>query len=296
MVLVIGIFWVLDIRNGTANNAEYATGVGTILLAFVTQDLVFNEIDEGKKNRRRDRIRDQLEGLYSPAMAWIDKFAITEEHFTKAESHKIKGSSKNDPKTYTWQMIQDIRSKFEFLAEPILKEQFRQYYEAREHPPYDEKGGQIYEKEIEFRKILENIQNLIKEDYKKLSDEYSGLVNISKTESKLNNIKPQQVKEKNELKKSDSEKQLQFDLAVFQSIEQISMSSDIALFVLGATFIIASYQVSTVILGVKISDILLLGGFIISLYSFFSLTHYLVKVRKKNIQKIALDHNLKYDA
>jgi hypothetical protein len=167
---------------------ELVIGLGTVLLAIFTAYLAFSERDENIKNReltrivaakerRRLRIKEQLEGLYSPAMAWIDNFNITDEHFTNSEKNK-EFSKPDEPKSGVWIFIQDARSQYQFLAEPPLKEKLIEYYEAREDPPYNKAYDQFYEKELEFRGLLTEIQAMIKSDYKKLSDEYSELVNV----------------------------------------------------------------------------------------------------------------------
>jgi len=131
------------------------------------------------KQIRKERIKEQLEGFYSPAMAWIDKFNITDEHFTNSERRRMsKFFEQNEYKSGIWIFIQDARNRYQFLAEPNLKPKLIKYYEEREKPPYDEHGNQIYKKELEFRGLLTEIQAMIKSDYKKLSDEYSELVNV----------------------------------------------------------------------------------------------------------------------
>lgn len=144
---------------------EFLTGAATVFLALATFILVLTGMEEGKKQRRILRLKEQLEGLYSPAMAEIEKFTTIKEHF-------------NPMHTYTKDMMHNIKLKYQFLAEPYLKEKLKKYYSESSQIQY-EINMHIDEEQLDFKKFLEEIQKIIRDDYQRLSDEYSEKVNIS---------------------------------------------------------------------------------------------------------------------
>jgi len=84
----------------------------------------------------------------------------------------------HDKPTAIWILIQKIRGKYNFLAEPQLREILNKYYLFRDDPPYDEHGNYINEKGEKFLDILNNVQKMMVEDYEKLSKEYNDLVTL----------------------------------------------------------------------------------------------------------------------
>jgi hypothetical protein len=165
---------------------ELIIGLGTVTLAFFTASLADSStgdakksrditLQENKKERRRLRIKEQLEGLYSPLMSYIYLFNVVDEHFSLSERH-LYGASPRDPKTAIWLLIQEIRGKYNFLAEPELREELNKYYMFRDDPPYDEHGNYINEKGEIFLDILNKVQKMIVEDFEKLTKEYNDLV------------------------------------------------------------------------------------------------------------------------
>ncbi len=96
LLLVIIIALNLNLKNtGDMTDGELAIGLGTFALAYATIILALNETEEGKNNReqarelakkdrRRMRLKEQLEGLYSPLMS------IKETDFLTYLNHRYK--------------------------------------------------------------------------------------------------------------------------------------------------------------------------------------------------------------
>jgi hypothetical protein len=156
---------------------EFFIGGATVFLAMVTFALVLSGANESKKERKRKRLKEQLEGLYSPLMSYIYLFNVVDEHFSSNE-RRLRLISSHDPKTAIWLLIQEIRGKYNFLAEPELRKELNKYYLFRDDPPYDEHGNYINEKGEKFLDILNKVQKMIVEDFERLSREYNDLVTL----------------------------------------------------------------------------------------------------------------------
>lgn len=102
---------------------DYIIGSSTFFLGFTTVYLALTGMAEGRRNRiqiselaekdrRRLRLKEQLEGLYSPLMSYIYVLDNINEH-------------KGEP---LFSVMQKVRGKFEFLAEEELKDSLREYY------------------------------------------------------------------------------------------------------------------------------------------------------------------------
>jgi len=181
IIILVGYLFIQDYLGEKTVNPEYIIGLATLILAFATFNLAENEIREGNKDRRRLRIKEQLEGLYSPAMACIPYFLIIKEHFSIAEGCEDKCHLGQE--SYIYQLMQKIKDKYEFLAEQSLKEQLRNYYIVKKERPLI--GEMKKEDELNWNKMLSDIQSCIMDEHKKLSDEYSELVNVNRN----NNLK-----------------------------------------------------------------------------------------------------------
>jgi hypothetical protein len=142
-----------------------------------TFNLVLSGANESKKERKRKRLKEQLEGLYSPLMSYIYMFIAVEKHFSSTESH-LYDPSPQDSKIPLWLLMKEMRGKYNFLAEPQLKEELNKYYMFRDDPPYDEHGNYINEKGEKILDILNKVQKMIVEDFEKLSKEYNDLVTL----------------------------------------------------------------------------------------------------------------------
>ena len=98
---------------------------GTVLLALFTYTLASGEtassaemrelmINEARMERRRLRIKEQLEGLYSPLMAELESMTNQGSHYR--------------PDAQLFLLMSQLKSKYEYLADSDLKEQLRDYY------------------------------------------------------------------------------------------------------------------------------------------------------------------------
>ncbi|MGD0805492.1 MAG: hypothetical protein ABSA11_15640 [Candidatus Bathyarchaeia archaeon] len=161
---------------GSLKIGDIIVGLGTVLLAVFTGLLAFTSSRDARRERRVMRIKEQLEGLYSPLMAYIKYFDNVDEHFSLSE-RKINAVRKAG-ETKVWLLMHEIRSKYEFLAEPELKRKLREYYIEKDTPPYDMVGSIIYNKGLEWRERLVHIKTLIENDYQKLTQEYEKLYSI----------------------------------------------------------------------------------------------------------------------
>ena len=156
---------------------EFFIGGATVLLAMVTFALVLSGANEGKKERKRKRLKEQLEGLYSPLMSYIYLFNVVGEHFSLSERRERAFSTDEKP-TAIWLLIQNMRGKYNFLAEPQLRKELNKYYMFRDDSPYDEHGNYINEKGEIFLDLFNKVQKMIEEDFERLSREYNDLVTI----------------------------------------------------------------------------------------------------------------------
>ena len=127
---VFGILLILILLIGVAlqriiSPEGFVVGAGTFLLSMATFYLAFTERAESisnriqirelaEKDRRRLRLKEQLEGLYSPLMSHIVILDNISEH-------------RGDP---VLSLMQKLRGKFEFLAEDDLKDVLREYYDT----------------------------------------------------------------------------------------------------------------------------------------------------------------------
>lgn len=144
---------------------EAAVGFGTLFLAAFTALLAYNTVQdsnkalrdsqesrelmqlENQKERRRLRIKEQLEGLYSPLMSIMKYFEKPREHFI--------------PGTIPWrEMDGDIRFRYEFLSSSALREKFREYYVKRDEYPWfpavspGYHGGKVEAERVRERRSL----------------------------------------------------------------------------------------------------------------------------------------------
>jgi hypothetical protein len=104
-------------------------------------------------------------------MADIDNFSNINEHDKTLK--RSAGNQYKENELYIYETMRIIRSKYEFLAEPNLKEQLKEYYIM------DINGRYGIEKIVEFKALLPKIKETIKQEYKQLSDEYEELVTIT---------------------------------------------------------------------------------------------------------------------
>jgi hypothetical protein len=165
IIILVGIGAISHILltgSSEIGTGEAIIGIATFFLALATLNLAFSEMEEGIKNRdqseieaskdrRRMRLKEQLEELYSPLLSYID-------FFDKVSEHSLRD-------TAIWKWMETLRSKYEFLATADLKQELRKYYQCRDQ-------GFVDEEDII---ILFNIKKIIIKDYEELSKEYSEL-------------------------------------------------------------------------------------------------------------------------
>jgi len=125
-------------------------GMGTALLAYFTFRLTDATIKEGRQERRRQRIKEQLDILYSPLKAHTNELRDIRRHNVL----RIKN------------MMEGIKMRYEYLATPELLEKFRDYY----------KYFPLHLVTIEnWDSYIDEIINQVEKDYKILIDEYTSL-------------------------------------------------------------------------------------------------------------------------
>ena len=152
-VIVMGMIAFAGIYN-IMTTGEAVLNIVTILLAFATVFLAYTEIEEGRANREHARdladkdrrilwIKEQLEGLYSPLMAYIDIVGNKYQHTYKEGD--------------IMPLMHNIRSKYEYLAENDLLKYLREYYNT-------------------------NISNLNEEDWKKMIGDIIDAIGVGYSE------------------------------------------------------------------------------------------------------------------
>jgi hypothetical protein len=156
-VIIIGAF--LGFITGIIGAGDLYVGTATVILAAVTFTLVWGEIDSSKKERRRERLKEQLEGMYSPLMGLGDDFEDAKFHMSYSE-HIVR------------ETMMKIRSVYSYLASNALKSRLDLYYKqyhARDFMPN--------------RLELDNLRVLFTADYEEITKEYRELT-ISEAEEK----------------------------------------------------------------------------------------------------------------
>jgi len=144
---------------------EFVVGVSTMILGIATFLLGFIEMTEGKetreqtllitdRERRRLRLKEQLEGLYSPLMAHIEN--IDQKHF-----HSRSGRDIHDL------MHNKIKYNYELLATKPLRDKLRNYFKFKY--TLEDLSQEHWEELI--NPIIETIQK----DYEDLFKEYDDL-------------------------------------------------------------------------------------------------------------------------
>jgi hypothetical protein len=144
---------------GIIDLGEAVIGLATEVLAFATLLLAITEIHEGnlnrelqsqesKNERNRLRLKEQLEGFYSPIMPYVDDF----NDKTPRSVFYIEKEG----------LLNYIQSKYEFLASPELRELFRRFYDKDD---YIENWGEI----------INSIHDTLKEDFKRFTKKYNEL-------------------------------------------------------------------------------------------------------------------------
>lgn len=154
-------------------DGEFAIGLGTFTLAYATIILALNETDEGRNNReqarelaekdrRRMRLKEQLEGLYSPLMSIKETDFLTYQYH-RYEEPKPGGPSENEH--YVHRKMTELISKYNFLATDHLRVSLNVYY-----------GIDFNDEENENRiKFLIKLWDEIEGEFDLLSIKYSDL-------------------------------------------------------------------------------------------------------------------------
>jgi len=177
VLTILSVLFALYLRSlGLLSWGELVIGAATLVLGFATYFLGYTgladnelnrkqDIELAEKDRRRLRLKEQLEGLYSPLIGIGKKDFITKPYHTYDPPRaEIYGA----PPHYIHKIMVEIRSKYKFLAEDELKEALDYYYK-KEFNDWDKM------RPAEALAILEDLWNKITEDFDCLSIEYSAL-------------------------------------------------------------------------------------------------------------------------
>jgi hypothetical protein len=141
---------------------EGVIGIATLFLAYATFYLAFSEMEEGIRNReqaeteaknerRRLRIKEQLDELYSPIVAYMNLIIDKSQH-TYREGEIMP-------------LMEKIRSKYEYLAEPKLQKLLQEYY----------RFNKVTISSQEWQDFIAKFTQTIIDDFKKLTEEYNEL-------------------------------------------------------------------------------------------------------------------------
>lgn len=138
---------------------DLLVGIPTAFLAIATFSLVWVEINANRKERERVRLKERLEGLYSPLMGLGDDFVKPEEHNMTSVGPVYRTMFK-------------IRSVYSYLASSAIKElldnYFKKYYVSTNRPDPN---------------LLKNLRILFTAEFEELAKEYRQLA-VSETEEK----------------------------------------------------------------------------------------------------------------
>jgi hypothetical protein len=141
------------------SEGDFYVGSATVLLASATFSLVWSEIDASRKERTRERLKERLEGLYSPLRGIGKNFEHNFNHIT--------------PERSVYQVMLDLRKVYSYLASDALRVQLDIYYSHIDSPSIDALT------EIE----LKNLKIQFRADYEEITMKYRQLT-ISETEEK----------------------------------------------------------------------------------------------------------------
>lgn len=156
-LIVITISAFIGFYTNLIGAGDLFVGLATVVLACATFSLVWEEIDASKKERRRLRLKEQLEGLYSPLIGLGDQF----------ENPMLHSTSHPNPVHTT---MENIRSVYSYLASGALKNKFDLYYKIYYNPNHMPNSDE-----------LKSLRKLITDDYESISRKYQK-VTISETE------------------------------------------------------------------------------------------------------------------
>jgi hypothetical protein len=145
--------------SGAMSAGDLFVGCATIVLALATFSLGWSEIESNRKERTRERLKERLEGLYSPLMGLGSDFEYPEFHLENSPN-EVYGT------------MEKIRNIYSYLASSFLKVRLDLYYKE-----YHTTNN------MPDRLELDNLRVLFTKDYEDIVKEYKGLT-LSKTEEK----------------------------------------------------------------------------------------------------------------
>ena len=146
-IAFLGFWAYMMAYSGQIGWGDMVIGTATLFLAFATFFLAFIEISENKKDRRRLRIKEKLEGLYSPLMANIKLFHDYEQH---------------DYGKPIYRLMLELKNQYIYLAESDLRKILFTYYNT-------------IKIDMNQRNLIEKVEDNIEIDYNKLITEYDVL-------------------------------------------------------------------------------------------------------------------------
>lgn len=174
-VLLFLLYWKGHIYlEDSISSGDFVIGLFTYFLGCTTIYLGLTEISEGRENRRQDRalavqdrrrlkVKEQLEDLYSPLIGIGKKDFIEMPHHKYEEPPPGKYVKVED---HVHKVMVEIRSKYKYLAKDELKGLLDRYYLK--------KWETITDNTLWFE-YIEPIWCKINEDFNSLSREYSDL-------------------------------------------------------------------------------------------------------------------------
>jgi len=174
---LIILFLTILVFQGKIGPDGFVVGTGTFLLAIATFHLANIERAESRQNRKQDkhlaekdrlrlRLKEQLEGLYSPLMG------IGKEDFIIQPNHRYeapRGDQWGPDPNYVHEIMVEMRSKYKYLADDELKKALDFYY--TKELDYGETLGKE-----EWSALIEDLWDRITEGFDMRSIEYSNLV------------------------------------------------------------------------------------------------------------------------
>lgn len=146
---------------------EYFIGISTLILGGATYHLASTEISEGKKRRRIERLRERLDGLYSPLMGLGKDFEMIQHHWDN--------TILNPFRTTRDVMIQ-VRFVYNYLASDALRMALDNYY-SHETAPLEITETELHSLRVQFTA-----------DYEEIVKEYRQLTRSETEEKRASDI------------------------------------------------------------------------------------------------------------
>jgi len=167
-LIVILLTAFAEVHFGYMGVGDFFVGSATLFLAGATFSLVWGEIENSKKERIRDRLKERLEKLYSPLMGLGDNFEQDNQH----NENLFEGEKKKRDETSVLSIMANIKNVYSYLASNALRIQLDLYYK-----------DYFFPKHVPNSNTLKALRAQFTADFEEIAKEYRQLT-ISEAEKK----------------------------------------------------------------------------------------------------------------